>query len=82
MSKDHKARSKWHTKQIKKGRIAAALAGVKFGRKPKLSWESVLDIKDAYRAGMPALYLASKHGVSRSTISRIVTGATHQGAFR
>jgi len=53
------------------GRARAKLAGVRMGRKPKLSAHQITEIRERKRLGESVRYLARSYGVSPNTISRV-----------
>jgi DNA invertase Pin-like site-specific DNA recombinase len=53
------------------GRARAKLAGVRMGRKPKLSAHQIIEIRDRKRLGESVRFLARSYGVSPNTISRV-----------
>jgi DNA invertase Pin-like site-specific DNA recombinase len=53
------------------GRERAKRAGVRMGRKPKLSAHQITEIRDRKRHGESVRFLARSYGVSPNTISRV-----------
>jgi hypothetical protein len=53
------------------GRERAKRAGVRMGRKPKLSAHQVAEIRERKAGGESVRYLARSYGVSPNTISRV-----------
>ena len=53
------------------GRERAKRAGVRMGRKPKLSPHQIAEVRDRKAAGESVRFLARSYGVSPNTISRV-----------
>jgi DNA invertase Pin-like site-specific DNA recombinase len=53
------------------GRVRAKLAGVRMGRKPKLSAHQIAEVRDRKRLGESVRLLARSYNVSPNTISRV-----------
>jgi DNA invertase Pin-like site-specific DNA recombinase len=53
------------------GRVRAKLAGVRMGRKPKLTPHQIAEVRDRKAGGESVRFLARSYGVSPNTISRV-----------
>jgi DNA invertase Pin-like site-specific DNA recombinase len=53
------------------GRARAIRAGVRMGRKPKLSPHQITEVRDRKAGGESVRFLARSYGVSPNTISRV-----------
>lgn len=67
--------AKWQRRRIlentSNGRARAMAKGVKFGRKPKLSYQQTLEALASLAAGEGTRAVARRYNVSKSTISRL-----------